>query len=94
MKESWLKPWWAPGEFAEDQDNPFADLHAEPTLCLGSYSLHIDSQLDSLEKVVQAKAFSKAVEADDANVPIYLWNNRVRAPGITIEQQDWALDVF
>jgi hypothetical protein len=85
-KESWLKPWWASGKFAEDQDNPFAAFHAELTLRLGSYSLHIDSQLDSLEKVVQAKAFSKAVKVDDADVPIYLWNDWVRAPGITIER--------
>jgi hypothetical protein len=63
-------------------------------LCLGSYGLHIDSQLDSLEKVVQAKEFLKAVKVDDANVAVYLWNNQVRASGITIERQDWALDVF
>jgi hypothetical protein len=93
-KESWLKPRWAPGEFAEDQDDPFDDFHAEPTSRLGSYGLHIDSQLDSLEKVVQAKAFAKAVKLDEANVPAYLWNNWVRAPGTTIERRDWALDVF
>ncbi len=93
-KESWLKPRWAPGEFAEDQNDPFSNFHAEPTLRLGSYGLHIDSQLDSLEKVVQAKAFSKAVKLDDANVPAYLWNDWVWAPGTTIKRQDWALDVL
>jgi hypothetical protein len=86
MVESWLKPWWAPGKFAKNQDDLFANFHVEPMLRLGSYGLHIDSQLDSLEKVVQAKAFSKAVKSDDANVPNYLWNNQVRAPGTGYHQ--------
>ncbi len=51
----------------------------------------MDSQHESLEKVVEAKAFAKAVKADDAEVPIYLWNEWIIAPGVTQEERDAAL---
>jgi hypothetical protein len=44
--------------------------------------------------VVQSKAFSKVVKLDNAEVPVYLWNGRVKTTGITKEQQDAALDGF
>jgi hypothetical protein len=72
--ESWLWPRYAPGQFVADQDDPFADLQDDPKLKVGSYRLHVDSQHESLKKVVKAKAFAKAMKADDAEVPIYLWN--------------------
>ncbi len=78
LQESWLHARWAqePGtQFAKDQDDPFADLQGNTSLCLGSYGIHIDSQHDSLEKVDKAKAFAKAVKADDAGVPVHLWND-------------------
>ncbi len=93
-KKSWLKPRWAPGEFALAQDDPFAELREEPLLRLGSFGLYIDLQLDSLEKIGQAKTFSKAVKADDADVPSYLWNDRIRAPGVEDGRRDWALDIL
>ena len=92
--ESWLTPRWAPGEFAPDQDDPFATLRGDPSLKIGSYGIHVDAQLDSLEKVVQSKAFSKAVKADDADIPVQLWNSRVKVDGISDERRDWALDVL
>ncbi len=98
MRESWLEARWAQGqgtEFAEEKDDPFEDLRADPNLCFGSYGLHIDSQLDALEKVVQAKAFAKkAVKADDAEVPVHLWNNQIRVPGVPEEQRDIALNAL
>ena len=75
LQESWLHARWAQGpgtQFAKDQDNPFADLQGNTSLRLGSYGIHIDSQHDSLEKLGEAKAFTKAVKADDAGVPVHL----------------------
>jgi hypothetical protein len=89
--ESWLRPRCAPGQFVADQDDPFADLQDNPKLKVGSYGLHVDSQHESLEKAVEAKAFAKAVKADDAKVPIYLWNEQIIAPCVTQEQRDAAL---
>jgi len=96
--ETYLIARWATGEgtqFAEDADNPFADLRADPSLHYGSYGVHVDSQLDSLKKIVEAKEFAKAVRADDAEVPKYLWNDRVRCPpDVTKAQRDIALEAF
>jgi hypothetical protein len=94
MGESWLCPRYAPGEFAEDQDNPFADLHTDTLLEFGSYGMHTNAQWEALEKVADAKAFAKAVKADDAEVPVYLWNERIRASGVMIAKQDAALTVL
>ena len=89
LQESWLHARWAqePGtQFAEDQDDPFADLQGNTSLRLGSYGIHIDSQRDSLEKVGKAKALAKAVKADYAGVPVHLWNDQIRTPlGVTQE---------
>jgi hypothetical protein len=90
-RESWLQPRYAPGQFAADQDDPFVDLQDNPKLKVGSYGLHVDSQHESLEKAVKAKALAKAVKADDPEVLIYLWNKRIIAPGVTQEQRDAAL---
>ena len=96
--ESYLIARWAMGEgtqFAEDADDPFADLRADPSLHYGSYGVHVDSQMDSLKKIAEAKEFAKAVKADDAEVPKYLWNDRVRCPpGVTKAQRDIALEAF
>ena len=90
-QESWLHERWAQGpgtQFAEDQDDPFADLQGDTSLRLGLYGIHIDSQRNSLEKVDKAKAFAKAVKADDAGVPVHLWNDRIRTPlGVTQERK-------
>ena len=96
--ESYLIARWAMGEgtqFAEDADDPFADLRADPSLHYGSYGIHVDAQLDSLKKIAEAKEFAKAVKADDAEVPKYLWNDRVRCPpDVTKAQRDIALEAF
>jgi hypothetical protein len=60
--ESWLKPRWAPGEFAENQDDPFKDERVNQNLKTGSYGIHIDAQLESLRKIKEAKEFAKAVK--------------------------------
>ena len=93
--ESYLIPRYAPGQFAPDQDDPFANLRDNSTLKMGSYGIHVDAQLESLEKIAQAKAFSKAVKADDAGIPTHLWNSRVQVVGVTDEEsRDRALDAF
>jgi hypothetical protein len=97
-RESWLWPQWVTGpgtQFADDQDDPFADVRADPTLRMGSYGIRIDAQQDSLEQIVKAKTYAKAVKADNAAVPVHLWNDRIRTPeGTKEETRDAALDVF
>ncbi len=84
--KSWLTPRWAPGQFATDQDDPFANEKGNKSMKLGSYGIHVNAQLDSIRKIQEAKEFAKAVKADDAEIPVYLWNDRVNSPGITQER--------
>ncbi len=82
-------------QFAEDQDDPCADVRANPSLRMGSYVIHINAQQDSLEQIVKAKAYAKAVKADNAAAPVHLWNNWIRTPAGTKEEtRDAALDAF
>ena len=82
-------------QFAEDVDDPFADLRDDPSLRFGSYGVHIDAQHQALEKVAEAKEFAKAVKADDAAVSKHLWNDRIRCPpGVMEAQRDIALEGF
>jgi hypothetical protein len=55
-----------PSEFAPEQDDPFLKENANKKLKMGSYGIHVDSQLEALGKVKEAKEFAKAVKADDA----------------------------
>ncbi len=64
---------------------------SNPSLRFRSYGLHVASQLDALGKVVQAKAFAKAVKADDADVLVYLWNDWVKALGVPNKQRNIAV---
>jgi hypothetical protein len=94
-RESWLKARWATGsgtQFAEDQDDPFADLQSNATLRMGLYGIHINAQHDTLSKVVEAKAYAKAVKSDDASVPVHLWNEWVSIQGVSGDRRDKALD--
>ena len=61
---------------------------------LGSNGIHGDAQQESLLKVEEAKEFAKAVKADDAEITLFLWNNRIEAPGVTKERRDAALNSF
>ena len=61
---------------------------------MGSYGIHGDAQRESLLKAEEAKEFAKAVKADDAKIPLFLWNNRGEAPGIPEARRDAALDSF
>ncbi len=44
--EAWMSPRWAPGEFAEDQDDPFARVWTNCKLKMGSYGIQVDLQLE------------------------------------------------
>jgi hypothetical protein len=68
----------AVGDWTDDKDDPFADLRANPNLKIGSYGIHVDAQHNALTKIVEAKAFAKAVKADDTEVPVYLWKNWIK----------------
>ncbi len=103
IKESWLAPClasWAGNlnDIALDQDNPFSSIRRQVELGrskekqkMGSYRVHGDTQHKSLRLVEEAKAFAKAVKADDAEIPNHLWNDQVIAPGIPQEKRDNAL---
>ncbi len=96
-REFWLKARWATGpgtQFAEDQDDPFADLRSNATLRMGSYGIHINAQHDALLKIVEAKAYAEAVKSDDASVPVHLWNEGVRIQGVSGDRRDKALDTL
>ncbi len=84
----------ASGKFAEDRDDPFANVREDMDLKMGLYGMQVDSQLESLRKIKEAKEFSKAVKADDAKIPVYLWNDRIRSPGILKDRRDTALAGF
>jgi hypothetical protein len=84
----------APGWSVKDHDNPFANVRDDVNLKMGLYKMQVDSQLISLRKIKEAKEFAKAVKADDANIPVYLWNDRIRSPGITKDKRDATLVGF
>ncbi len=94
MGKAWLWPRVAPGQLAADADDPFTDLRTNPKLKFGLYGMHVDLQGEAVEKVDEAKAYAKAIKADDAEVPLHLWNERIRAPGVTQEKRDAALTAF
>jgi hypothetical protein len=50
---------------------------------IGSYDILGDAQLESLQRIEEAKEFAKAVKADDPEIPVHLWNDRVKALGIS-----------
>ena len=58
---------------------------------MGSYGVHEGAQRESLRLVEESKEFARAVKSDDAEIPIHLWNDRVRAPGVSKERRDKAL---
>ena len=58
---------------------------------VGSYGTHVDAQHTALQLVNEAKDYAKAVKADDAEIPVYLWNNRIPAVGATAEALGSAL---
>jgi hypothetical protein len=82
-------------QFAEDRNDPFTDVQADPTLRMGSYGIHVNAQQHLLEQIVKAKTYAKAVKVEDAVVPVHLWNDRIRMPAGTKEEtRDAALDGF
>jgi hypothetical protein len=84
-----------PNGFALERNDPVVKVRAEvnPTK-MGSYGIHGDAQRESLLKVEEAKEFAKVVKADNAEIPLFLWNNCVEAPGIPEARRDAALDSF
>ena len=100
--EAWLQPGYATGRgnpngFAPDQDDPFFEIRQTIVASrsrggkIGSYGVLGDAQLESLRRIEEAKEYAKAVKADDADIPVHLWNDRVKAPGTSKENRDAAL---
>ena len=80
------------GPYTDHSDDPFADARLD-LVRKGSFGLHIDTQRESLNKIKEAKEFAKAVKADDAEVPVYLWNERIKSSA-NKEDRDRALTGF
>ena len=73
-----LIPRYAPGYFTPDVDDPFKDLQMELGVKKWSFGIQIDAQLDSLWRVRQAKELAKATKSNNTEIPVYLWNKRVK----------------
>jgi len=58
---------------------------------MGLYGVHGDAQRESLRLVEESKDVARAVKADDVEIPIHLWNDRVKAPVISKERRYKAL---
>ncbi len=56
---------------------------------MGSNGVHRDAQRKSLRLVEELKAFAKTVKADDAEVPVHLLNDRVKAVGLRKLKSRW-----
>ena len=84
-----------PNGFAQERDDLFVKARAEVKPAkLGSYRFHGDAHREPLLKVEEVKEFAKAVKADNAEIPLFLWNNWIKAPGVTKERRDTTLDSF
>ena len=57
--ESWLKPRWAPGEFAEDQDDPFKGERINQNLETGSYGFTLMPNWSLCERSRRPKSLPK-----------------------------------
>ncbi len=42
---------------------------------IGSYRMHGDAQHKSLQLVEETKTDARAVKANDAQIPVYLWDD-------------------
>ena len=47
---------------------------------MGSFVIHLDTQLKSLRRLVEEKQCVKMGKADDADTPLHLWDNRAPLP--------------
>ncbi len=54
----------------------------------------MDSQIELLRKIKKAKEFAKAVKADNAEVPVRLWNDRIKSEGVSQGTHDKRFTTF
>ena len=96
IQQSWLKSRML--GMAPDRDDPFVGVRKEMEAGhhkMGSYGVHGDAQRESLRLVLEeAKAYARAVKADDAEVPTHLWDDRVNATDVPKRQKVKALSGF
>ena len=95
IQQSWLKSRMS--GMAPDRDDPFVEVRKEMEAGphrMGSYGVHGDAQRESLRLVAEAKAYARAVKADDAEIPTHLWDDRVNAPSVSKRQKGKALSGF
>jgi hypothetical protein len=95
IQQSWLKSRML--GMAPDRDDPFVGVRKEMKAGhhkMGSYGVHGDAQRESLRLVEEAKAYARAVKADDAEVPTHLWDDRVNATDVPKRQKVKALSGF
>ena len=58
-------------------DYPFKDLRSEQVVKSELYWTQIDTHLESLQRVCQAKEFARATSPENAEIPVHLWNEPV-----------------
>jgi hypothetical protein len=63
---------------------------------MGSYGVHGDAQRESLQLVEESKGVPSTGGGVEglAEIPIHLWNDCVKAPGVSMERRDKALVVL
>ena len=71
----------------------FAELRSKMTQ-VGSFGVYLDNQNTALQRIDEAKAYAKAVKADDAQIPVELWNDRIEVVGVSSEVIGGALSAL
>ena len=94
-----LIPWYAEWRGNTNKFAPYVEpdtfikLRRDMTQ-VGSYGVHIDAQHTALRLVNEAKAYAKAVKADDAGVPVHLWDDHIELVGVSPQVFGSALRAF
>ena len=59
----------------KEESQVLANLEEEGRL--GSFWIHVDTQLKSLSRIAEEKQYARVVKSDDAAVPEHLWEDHL-----------------
>ncbi|MGB1701331.1 MAG: hypothetical protein ACPHRO_15345, partial [Nannocystaceae bacterium] len=91
MDKAHLIPTWRWEEDPRSSTSNRAATELESEVKRGSFGVRICAQVESLRRIREEKEYAKAVKADDAEVPVSLWSQRISAPGVDPERKERAL---
>ena len=91
MDKAHLIPTWRWEEDPRSSTSNRAATELESEVKRGSFGVRICAQVESLRRIREEKEYAKAVKADDAEVPVALWSQRISAPGVDPERKERAL---